>query len=348
MIYRTFSRNWQSSGFAKKMDTYKHIKRAIDFNELQAHGEALANDVDPFFIGIFSDEGRLIYFMFCGIPQTDSVSKQTTINAVCLKTIFNTERIIDFSGLNITTLGDLLSVIFTAFLTVPCGFNISIDYTLVSTISITDEDLEIDLVPKTKDIFNIFELLQKLLFFYECNLVYEVSIKEQMVYFIIDRANDEKTILLQNYNIIDDVKITIGINMTQVQKADGSGNIFFYLTRDNRITLNLNDTERLYPALNKVFISEIDDEDFSKTELNYHQAKINAVFTLAERRYQQNFDIPLYPSDRLFAVDFKTKFNVYSDKGFYKQLPLGEIETNHNNVKILRIGYRPQFLTQVI
>lgn len=348
MIYRVFNRNWQSTQFAKKIDTYKHIRRAVDYNELQLHGEAIPNDIDPFFIGIFTDMGQLKSFMFFGVPEKDNVSGQVNVMATCLKTIFNNERIIDFSQASISTLGEALQVIFNAWATINCGISVNIDFSDVADISITDQDLLIDIIPVNKDVYNIFELVQKLLYFYNCYLDYEVSIKDKMVYFIISQATEEKTLLLNQYNVSDDVKLPIGLNMAQVIKSDGTGSVYYYLTRNNEITVNSSHSERLYPALMKCFISDIDEEDNNITELNYHQAKIDAILALAEKRYQQNFDIPVKAQDRLFAVDFKVKFNVYGKNGFYKKLPLGEIEIDQHDNKILRIGCRPQFLTQII
>lgn len=347
MIYRVFDRDWNNSQFAKKIDSFKHIARAVDFNALSCHGEALPNDIDPFFIGIFTDEGKLRHFMFYGVGEKDNTTGQVDITATCLKVIFNTEKIITWDAYEYDNLGELLDFIFFHIDTLDVGFNYDVDYQDIYNTSLSIIDLGIDIFPQKQGIYNIFSVLKKLLYYYNLYIDYTVSLKDKKVNFIINKAVDTKNLILSQYNISDDVKANIGLNMAQVVKSDDTGKVHYFLTRDNRITTNIDDPERLFPAIMKCFIAEV-DEDNDVTSVNYYQAKVDAILALAERRYQQNFDISVAKQDRLFAVDFQVNFNVYGSKGFYKSLPIGEIETNHNDIKVLRIGYRPQFLTQVL
>ena len=48
----------------------------------------------------------------------------------------------------------------------------------------------------------------------------------------------------------------------------------------------------------------------------------------------------------LTNADFSYDVEVYADNGYYKSLPIGEIETDSKGKHIVRIGHRVQELTQ--
>ena len=67
--------------------------------------------------------------------------------------------------------------------------------------------------------------------------------------------------------------------------------------------------------------------------------------------YQENIDLDAqrYKSViDLTNIDFSYIIKVYTNEGEYKQLPVGEIETDSNGKHIVRLGYRVQELTQEI
>lgn len=94
-----------------------------------------------------------------------------------------------------------------------------------------------------------------------------------------------------------------------------------------------------YPAKNKNFISSNDDS----------KAVYDAVTSLAGNRYQENIDIDAAQYRNVIDlkdISFAYNISVYTDDGYYKNLPVGEIETNSDGKFIVRLGHRIQELTQ--
>lgn len=99
----------------------------------------------------------------------------------------------------------------------------------------------------------------------------------------------------------------------------------------------------IYPAKNRNFIAKDSTNDA------LYNAVYNAVMGLAGNRYQENIDLDAqrYKSViDLTSVDFSWIVSVYTDEGFYKDLPVGEIETDSKGKNVVRLGYRIQELTQ--
>lgn len=101
--------------------------------------------------------------------------------------------------------------------------------------------------------------------------------------------------------------------------------------------------ELVYPAKNKNFIAQ--DEESLQEEM------YNAVMELSKNRYQENIDIDAIQHRSILdltQVDFSYRVEVYTEDGYYKTLPVGEIETDSKGKHIVKLGYRVQELTQEI
>lgn len=99
----------------------------------------------------------------------------------------------------------------------------------------------------------------------------------------------------------------------------------------------------VYPAKNRNFVAKEDESIYS--------AVYDAVLGLAGNRYQENIDLDAEQYSSVLDirnVDFSYSFHLYTEEGYYKELPVGEIETNSDGVHIIRLGYRIQELTQEI
>ena len=101
--------------------------------------------------------------------------------------------------------------------------------------------------------------------------------------------------------------------------------------------------ELIYPAKNKNFIAS------DSSENSLYNANYDAVMGLAGNRYQENIDLNAQQYKSIFdltKVDFSYRIAVYTEEGYYKDLPVGEIETDSKGTHIVRLGYRVQELTQ--
>lgn len=99
----------------------------------------------------------------------------------------------------------------------------------------------------------------------------------------------------------------------------------------------------VYPAKNRIFVAK-DAESTS-------EAIYDAVMGLSDNRYQENIDLNANEHKSILdltKVDFSYRIAVYTEDGFYKDLPVGEIETDSNGKHIVRLGLRIQELTQEI
>lgn len=99
----------------------------------------------------------------------------------------------------------------------------------------------------------------------------------------------------------------------------------------------------VYPAKSKNFVaSSVGESDVS-------DAIYDAVMGLAGNRYQENIDLDVQQYKSILdltAVDFSYRISVYMQNGYYRDLPVGEIETDSKGKHIVRLGYRIQELTQ--
>jgi hypothetical protein len=128
-------------------------------------------------------------------------------------------------------------------------------------------------------------------------------------------------------------------NRATVYNADYTINSRWGLSEDNTVVKIPTDKNLVYPAKNRNFVSKE----------NLSDSLYDAVMGLAKNRYQENIDLNAqkYRSiTDLSAVDFSYLISVYLPEGFYRSLPVGEIETDSSGKHIVRLGHRIQELTQ--
>ena len=128
---------------------------------------------------------------------------------------------------------------------------------------------------------------------------------------------------------------------------------YFYLTKDNMIAQgdqsgNYIDTgqtipNRYYPVKAKIFKDQY-----------LFNAQFQAILELCNNRWVDNIWLdsndPKNPID-LSEVDIMNRFYIYTDDGFYKMLPVSEIElriTEKTLQKRIKLGFRKEKLTDII
>lgn len=112
---------------------------------------------------------------------------------------------------------------------------------------------------------------------------------------------------------------------------------------DNVLYVGREDSHLIYPAKNRNFVASENNDN------SLYDAIYDAVMGLAGNRYQENIDLNAQQYKSILdltSIDFSYKISVYTDDGYYKDLPVGEIETDSKGRHIVRLGQRIQELTQ--
>ena len=122
------------------------------------------------------------------------------------------------------------------------------------------------------------------------------------------------------------------------------------LTEDNSVVkepLNLEEVP-VYPTKNRNYIAEEPDDELTEIDA-VNNAVYDAVMDLSDNRYQENIDLDVAGHSvgvLLENANFSLAVRVYTDTGYYKTLPIGEIVTDSKGKHIVKVGYRIQELTQ--
>ena len=129
-------------------------------------------------------------------------------------------------------------------------------------------------------------------------------------------------------------------------------NGWFYSKKDSNISgtyidgvllVGKDDSYLVYPAKNKNFIATENTDD------SVYDAIYDAVMGLAGNRFQENIDLNAQQYKSILdlaSIDFSYVISAYADDGYYRDLPVGEIETDSKGTHIVRLGHRIQELTQ--
>lgn len=316
------------------IESFKLQRRSYDFSALQITGAKIDSTLDPFWISLNNNDGSIYYMTLFGVASTDEKNK-TKLEAKDLKKIFDNEIVLDFSFSQ--KLSDMLLYVWEQFISqIDIGFPIS----EFNVDDITDINIVSDVREVGKKVYNVWNLLSSEIYYYNIHIDYKIDPFNKKITFYVKKNNKEtRDLVLSDFGITELEKVIGDINMVAVWDKELT-NIYhtYYLYNDNTIGTNASDIKRIYPAKCKIYNEESIDE-----------GKKKAVLDLALARYYENINITLNNytmGERLMNVDFTTSFDIYSDT-FYKSLPIGEIEEDEKGTKIIKIGYRPQELTQL-
>jgi hypothetical protein len=196
----------------------------------------------------------------------------------------------------------------------------------------------------------LYDLINNALIYYDAYCVPELNIETKTLTYKFYKAGvQHRDLRLKDFGIPKVEKSFGAYTRASVYYSDSSTlSTQWAITEDNKI-VKLPSTENLvYPAKNKNFIAELPTDDLT-IEQSVWNATYDAVMELSSNRYQENVDLDLRDIRGLVNledVDFSFNISVYAENGLYKNLPVGEIETDSKGKHIIRLGRRIQELTQ--
>jgi hypothetical protein len=289
--------------------------------------------------------------MFSGLASTPSIDDSTKKTSISLKdylTLFNSEIIIDWDSFGGETVASFLEYVFDTW---KSQIEVGLQNVFCDVCRINDILLDKEVYNFTgKENSLAYTLISNAINYYDiyCESVLDLATKT--LTFIFKKASVNKVdIKLSDFGIYFIEKSFGDYNRASVYTKNYVKNQEWGLTEDNLIVKLPTDKKLIYPAKNKNFIAEESSENLTETEA-LNNAIYEAVMSLAENRYQENIDLNAQQYKSvidLTNIDFSYKVDVYTDDGFYRTLPVGEIETDSKgNKHIIRLGHRVQEIIQ--
>lgn len=347
MFFALYDRFFKTIGKTYILESWSRTQRAVDFDELNIVGEQIPYSADPFFVVVNDKQGKMMFSGLASTPVIDEKTKKTSIALKDYTTLFNTEIIVDWSKFSGTTVGEYIEFILSTWLNqTDVGFaTIKWDASPLKTISL---DKEIEFGEGVENIF-LYTLILDVFRYYEtyCDCKLDIFNKTLTYYFKKSFTN-KRSVRLRDFGIYSIEKSFGDYNRATVYSSNFVKKQEWALTEDNNVVKMPTEKNIIYPAKNRNFIAEEPREDLTETQA-INDAVYDSVMGLASNRYQEtiNFDAQKYKSILdLTSLDFSYSLSVYTEDGYYKDLPVGEIETDSKGKHIVRIGYRVQELTQ--
>lgn len=316
------------------VESFSLKRKAVDFDDFNFVSQPYFVNINPCFVVLKDDFGKLKYSAFAGIPQLTDENK-TECQCSDLKTIFNNKILTTFG--TYSYLDEYFSAVFTAFNTqvLQGSFSLVVDLTEINTIAMSD------LIPSTElKVYNVWsDCIENFLKYYDCYLYCDLSIKNKKINVYVKKIDTEtKALKTYEYGLKNVGKWISSINETQaVVSVSGSltyGDKFILL-KNNSITTT-ESLRDLYPIKNTIILKETTDSGELTDLLN--EANQEALEKIVNGRYNESIEIT---SDDFKDVDFGTSFNVYTERGvFYKKLPVGTITETQEETKTITIGYK--------
>lgn len=346
-------------------DSYKLIKRPVEFNELTCTCEAFSQDIQPTFLVVRdNDKGRYVYGGLAGVPTVNKENK-TEINATDLRSILSSDIVLDYSQAmdwgDASKVQSVIAIFFKCWdeqvnqgtfncelwtvgadgkpwtnddrLLFKSGDRYVSYPTSPDAVQITDYKFEENY---TDGVYNAYDEIKKFLRYYDLYMDAQIDIINKKIKFIIGHtAQNQMNIKLWEYGIKNYGKVTTDVNEAQgyyaVDEKDTStwvaGNKWILLANGNITNTVAN--RNLYPIKRRVFMN---------TESLY-DAEREALETLLDVKYNEDIELS---ADKL-KPDLSTRFDVYIERGqgLYKSLPCGELQYDANNELVrFKIGYR--------
>lgn len=341
MYFVLYDRFLKTIGETYVVESWSRTRRAVDFDDLSVVGEKIPQSANPFLVVVNDRKGKQMFSGLASTPIIDEKQKKTSISLKDYATMFNTEIIVNWGNFSGEFLSDYLSFVFETWLSqTDVGFpGILLDASNVSNIPLEHEytvGTGIESVSMSSLIFGALN-------FYDLYYTTELSLSKKTITFCFCPAFQKTiSIRLKDFNI-DTVEKSFGAyNRVSVYDSLYNKVEEWALTEDNKVVKLPSKAPLLYPAKNRNFISQ--GEDISS-------ARYDALVSLSGNRYQENIDLAVHANRSavdLSTVDFSYGVDVYTEDGFYRNLPVGEIETDSAGKNIVRLGYRVQDLTQEI
>ena len=348
MYFVLYDRFLKSIGETYLLESWSRTQRAVDLDSLKIVGDQIPFSADPFLVVVNDRQGKL---MFSGLASTPVINDKTKKTSITLKdycTLMNTEIMLNESRYTGTLLANYINYILSEWiLQQDIGFA-GIDFNVgdIADIRITHtRDTE------STHTVNVYNLISSLVNYYDLYIdcILDIPAKKIIYYFRKSNVNTV-SVRLRDFGV-DVIEKSFGdYNRATIYDYTNKKQQEWALTYDNQVVKLPSSKELVYPAKNKNFIAEEPDEDLSESSA-INAAVCEAVMALAENRYQENIDLNAQQYKSLLDltdVDFSYRIAVYTNEGYYKDLPVGEIVTDSKGKHTIRLGHRIQELTQEI
>lgn len=353
MYFVLYDRHFKTIGETYILESWSRTQRAVDFDEIKIVGEQIPYSANPFFIVVNDRQGRQMFSGLASTPSIDEKNKKTTIVLKDFLTLLNSEIYVPkgmyTDGSLSHYIGQLISFCFNRQISTGLDNDIKYDVTDIFDIKL-DSSINFPFATETiKE--KAYTLINQAINYYNIYCVSEINLKEKTLTFKFKKSGINKdSIKLSDFgfnyveksfgdcNRVNIYKLEEG-SITPTRKAE------YVLTKNNEVVRYyfdvVDENELVYPAKCKIIIVK------DSSELN--KARYDAVMELAQNRYQENIDLDAqrYKSIKdLTNIDFSYSIEVNMPDGKYKNLPVGEIETDSKGKHIVRLGHRVQELTQ--
>lgn len=343
MYYVLYDRHLNSIGDTYILESWERTQRAYDFDDMKIVGETIPASADPFFVVCNDKRGKLMFSGLASTPVIDETTHKTTITMKDYMTLLNSDIVVDWSTFTGTKLSDLINFVLSLWKTQNGDIGFSGIQWDVSGITDIALDPDIPLGEDTESVL-AYDVISEHMYYYEvwCEPVLDVN-AHTLTYIFRQVGLYTVDVRLKDFGIERIEKSFGEYNKATVYSSSFVRKHTWVLTADNQVQRETENSALVYPVKNRNFIASDDTEE----EIN--NALYDAVMGLAENRYQENFDLDIQQHKAgtiLSGIDFSTSVRVYTDNGYYKTLPVGEIETNSDSRHIIKIGYYVQELTQ--
>ena len=342
MHFVLYDRFLNALGNSYILESWSRTQRAVDFDSIRITGEQIPVAANPFLVVINDKQGRQLFSGLASTPMLDEKAKKTSIVLKDYMTLFNTEIIVNWGSFTGATVKSYIDGILSRW---KGQSDTGLSTIKWDTSALSDIPLDPEIAlggaiesVKVKDL--IFDALN----YYNLYCVPELNVSTKTLTYRFGKASvNSHSIRLSDFGVNSVDKSFGECNRAFVYDYYFNLKSTWALAEDNSVVKLPSDKSLVYPGKSRNFIASEDSTDA------VNDALYEAVMELASNRYQENIDINVVPYKSILdltSVDFSYKIAVYTEQGYYKELPVGEIETDSSGKHIIRLGYRIQELTQ--
>lgn len=345
MAYITlFDKNFKALGSNEQFVATQHVtkswslkRRAYEFDDFSVTCRGFRDSKNACFVGLFSDQGKLQYLCFCGIPTTQN--ELTTITGIDCRNIFNQTLPVNLASSKITSLKSLYSFLLTTALgNINVGISYDVEFDDISNETWTDAGQYIE---RTLNVRNIWELIQSANAMFDTIVVTSWKVDEETnsyrLIFRVKNIHDTYKIKLSDYN----VRMTRTNNVTNIAIAatkDFTQSMIYYLTNDNQVLevttdQGIDSEKALFPPKIETYVGDTIDE-----------AIVEAKQALYDNRFKDRviIDCNSVLGKRLTSIDLDCFGELVgynpSDSDSVKKLPVSAIEEDSKERKKIEFG----------
>lgn len=347
MYYVAYDRNLNTIGSTYVLEKWRRTRRAYDYDDMSIEGERIPDNAEPFFIVVNDKTGHINFSGLASTPENDDETNKTKITIKDYRTLFNSDIVVDWSDYAGTTLKSLFDMVLGEWKTQ--NGEIGFDNIEFNTDGIADVLLDTEIaLGAEKESFSVYEFISENMYYYSVFVETLLDVYAKKLTFTFKKVGTRKvTVKLADFGIGKVAKDFGEYNQATVYTANFEKHGVWILTADNEIAKmeGGKSFNRIYPVKNKNFVASSGESD------DLYSAVYDAVMGLATNRYTESFDLDVSSNPAgvyIENIGFDTSVEVYTADGYYKTLPVGEIEQDSDDTHIIRVGYRAQDLTQIL